>query len=55
MPTSVCWKGSKSYSGRPVDLVVESTIDNPYFRESVEESRTPLYSSISQPVAVARA
>lgn len=29
--------------GHPVDLVVESAIENPYFRESVEETRTPLY------------
>ncbi len=31
--------------GRPIDLVVESTIDNPYFRESVEESRTLVYAA----------
>ena len=36
-------EGLQDLFGRPVDLVVESTIDNPYFRESVEESRTPLY------------
>ena len=41
--------------GRPVDLVVESGIQNPYFRESVEKSRMPVYASISHPVAVARA
>ena len=41
--------------GRSVDLVVESAIDNPYFRESVEESRRPVYASTSQPVAIARA
>lgn len=29
--------------GRPVDLVVESAITNPYFRESVERTRTSLY------------
>ena len=29
--------------GRPVDLVVDSAIGNPYFRQSVEETRTPLY------------
>ena len=28
---------------RRVDLVVESAIDNPYFRESVEETRVLLY------------
>jgi predicted nucleotidyltransferase len=31
--------------GRPVDLVVESAIKNPYFRESVERLRTILYAS----------
>ncbi len=31
--------------GRPVDLVVESAIENPYFRASVEETRTPLYAA----------
>ena len=29
--------------GRPVDLVVDSAIGNPYFRQSVEETRTPVY------------
>ena len=28
---------------RHIDLVTESAIDNPYFRESVEETRTLLY------------
>ena len=31
--------------GRPVDLVVASAIRNPHFRESVEESRIPLYAA----------
>jgi hypothetical protein len=31
--------------GRPVDLVVDSAIRNPYFRASVEETRTPLYAA----------
>lgn len=48
-------EGLRELFGSPVDLVVESAIDNPYFRESVEESRTPVYSSVSHPVAVARA
>ena len=30
---------------KPVDLVVESAIRNPYFRQSVEASRTPLYAA----------
>jgi uncharacterized protein len=29
--------------GRPVDLVIESAIKNPYFRQSVEQSQTLLY------------
>jgi len=29
--------------GRPVDLVVESAIRNPYFLQSVEQTRTPIY------------
>lgn len=28
---------------RPVDLVVESAIKNPYFLQSVEQTRTPIY------------
>lgn len=28
---------------RPVDLVVESAIKNPYFLQSVEKTRTPVY------------
>ena len=30
---------------RPVDLVVESAIKNPYFRESVEETRVLAYAA----------
>ena len=29
--------------GRPVDLVVESAIKNPYFLQSVVQTRTPIY------------
>jgi predicted nucleotidyltransferase len=29
--------------GIPVDLVVESAIRNPYFLQSVEQTRTPIY------------
>ena len=29
--------------GRPVDLIVGSAIRNPYFLQSVEETRTPIY------------
>ncbi len=28
---------------RPVDLIVESAIKNPYFLQSVEQTRTPIY------------
>ena len=31
--------------GRPVDLVVDSAIQNPYFRQAVEETRTPVYAA----------
>ncbi len=33
------------FFGRPVDLVVESAIKNPYFRESVEETRVMIYAA----------
>jgi predicted nucleotidyltransferase len=35
----------QSLSGRPVDLVVGSAIKNPYFRQSVELTKTLLYAS----------
>ena len=31
---------------RPVDLVVASTINNPYFRQSVDKTRTLLYAHL---------
>jgi len=31
--------------GRPVDLVVASAIKNPYFRESVERGKQPVYAA----------
>ena len=31
--------------GRPVDLVVGSAIKNPYFLQSVEQTRTPVYAA----------
>ena len=33
----------KRLFGRPVDLVVGSAIQNPYFRQSVEETKTQIY------------
>lgn len=35
----------ESLLGRPVDLVVPSAIRNPYFRESVERTKTLLYAA----------
>ncbi len=29
--------------GKPVDLVVDSAIKNPYFRQSIEETKRPIY------------
>lgn len=37
--------GLQELFGRPVDLVMRSAIVNPYFRESVEESRELLYAA----------
>lgn len=31
--------------GRPVDLVIDGAIRNPYFRQSVEATRMPLYAA----------
>lgn len=38
-------EGLEELFGHPVDLVVDAAIKNPYFRESVEESRTPVYAA----------
>lgn len=38
-------EGLSSLFDRPVDLVIESAITNPYFREAVDRSRTLLYAS----------
>ena len=35
----------ESLLGRPVDLVVGSAIKNPYFRQSVEQTRALLYAA----------
>ena len=35
----------QSLFGRPVDLVVASAIQNPYFRQSVDASRTLVYAA----------
>ena len=38
--------------GRPVDLLTENMIGNPYFRESVEATRQPVYDEQNAQVAV---
>lgn len=38
-------EGLEDLFERPVDLVVESAIRNPYFRESLEQTRTRLYAA----------
>ena len=35
--------GLQSLFGRPIDLIVESSISNPYFRESVTRTKVSLY------------
>ena len=31
--------------GRPVDLIADTAVRNPYFRESVERAKVPLYAA----------
>ena len=38
--------------GSPVDLVVDSAIRNPFFRQRVEETRTQIYAAWGQGVPV---
>ena len=38
-------EGLEELFGRPVDLVVDTAIRNPYFRRSVEQTRSPLYAA----------
>jgi predicted nucleotidyltransferase len=38
-------EGLEDLFGRPVDLVVDSAIKNPFFRQSVEQTRVPLYAA----------
>ena len=35
--------GLENMFGRPVDLVTENSIRNPYFRKTVEATRHPIY------------
>lgn len=48
-------EGLEDLFGRPVDLVVESAVRNPYFRESFEQTRTPLYAARGPQVPSRRA
>ena len=36
---------------RPVDLLTENMIENPYFRQAVEASRQPIYAERNAPAA----
>ena len=38
-------EGLEELFGRPVDLVVDTAIRNPYFRRAVEQTRSPLYAA----------
>lgn len=38
-------EGLEELFGRPVDLVVDAAIRNPYFRRSVEQTRSPVYAA----------
>ena len=37
--------------GRPVDVITERSIRNPYFRQAVEASRQPIYDERDAPAA----
>ena len=38
-------EGLEAIFGRPVDLISSSSVVNPYFRDSVEASREPVYAA----------
>ena len=38
-------EGLEGLLGRPVDLVTEGTVQNPYLRASIEKGREPLYAA----------
>ena len=44
-------EGLEAIFGRPVDLVTERAIQNPYFREAVEATRQPVYDERDAPAA----
>ena len=41
------WEALEQLFGMSVDLVVESAIRNPYFLQSMEQTRTPIYEASS--------
>lgn len=45
-------EGLEALLGRRVDLVIERAIRNPYFRQTVEASRQPVYAHREQEAAV---
>jgi predicted nucleotidyltransferase len=38
-------EGLEAMLGRPVDLVTRSSIENPYFRERMEQTQEPVYAA----------
>ena len=44
-PTFGLLEGLEGLFGAPVDLVVDSAIKNPYFRESVQRSKALIYAA----------
>jgi len=43
--------GAEKLFDRSVDLVFDSRVKNPYFREAIDESREPIYESAHSEVA----
>jgi len=44
-------EGLEALFGRPVDVLTENMIRNPYFRRAVETSRQPVYDERNAPAA----
>ena len=38
-------EGLTELFGRPVDLIMDSAVRNPYFRQQLEETKVPVYAS----------
>lgn len=47
-------EGLEALFGRPVDLVVEDAIKNPYFRQAVERTRKNVFAAYDSEVSVSR-